>query len=112
MTTFTWTPDFGAQRDTEPTVNRIKFGDGYEQRQSNGLNTMPSVYNLSFENRDADEKDEIIAFLKARAGVQAFEWTPPDETDPLVFVCRKWNVTFQKANLFTISAAFEQVFEP
>lgn len=110
--TFTWTPDFGGNRDTEPRVTRVQFGDGYEQRVPNGLNTMPAKFNLTFENREEAEKNQIIAFLKARAGVQNFNWTPPGETTPLKFVCRKWADQFVKANRYTISASFEQVFEP
>ena len=38
MATFTWTPSVGANLSMRPTVRRVAFGDGYEQRSEPGLN--------------------------------------------------------------------------
>lgn len=111
MTTFTWIPEFGSSADIEPNVAVQKFGDGYEQRQAKGMNSQAETWSLAFANRDASEFADIIAFLKARGAVEAFNWTTPDG-DAIVVVCRKWSKTPQKGNLRTINATFEQVFEP
>ncbi len=112
MTTFTWTPEFGADGGYSPNVVVNKFGDGYEQRILAGMNSLPVSWNLQFANRESAEGLAIMAFLNAREGVESFEWTPPLETDPLVFVCRKWNKIPQKGSRLTIMATFDQVFEP
>lgn len=116
MNEFTWIPDFGAQGETSPRVSNVKFGDGYEQRFSLGLNTMPTNYNLVFQNRDQNDRDDIVAFLREAAGTEAFEWAPPGEEasiydPPRVFVCRKWTVVQNNASYFTINASFEEVYE-
>lgn len=112
METFTWVPDFGGQKENAPTVTNVKFGDGYETRYAFGLNTNPQTWNISFENRSQTDSDAISAFLNARAGVEAFQWTPPGESGPLLFVCRKWTKTFVRGGFYSFSMAFEQVFEP
>ena len=112
MSTFTWTPDFGAEQDNKPNVSRIKFGDGYEQRAAFGMNTNPQVWNLQFSNRDISEITAIDDFLRARGGVESFDWTPPRASDPLKFVCMDWSRGLVSAAYDSLSATFEQVFEP
>jgi phage-related protein len=112
METFTWTPDFGSPMQETPSVSIAKFGDGYEARQATGLNPNRQVHNLTFSNRDGTEKSAIVAFLRARAGVEAFKFTTPTESTELVFVCRTWQTTPIKSNLFSVQASFEQVYEP
>lgn len=109
MSTFTHTPEFGAPKQVRPRVSAIKFGDGYEQRVAQGLNTQLEVWNLTFANRDEEEANEIDDFLIARGGVESFDWTPPGAAASKKFVCREWTRVIQKANLYSISATFEQV---
>lgn len=111
METFTWVPDFGADKDVKPTVTQVKFGDGYEQRFAMGLNTKSQTRTLSFTNRNQSESDFIDNFLDARGALEAFLWTPPNESIALIWVCRSWKRTTAKANLYNISAVFEQVYE-
>lgn len=112
MSVFTYVPEFGASCEKNPAVTPIKFGDGYEARNRFGMNTNRQSWSLTFANRDASEATAIDNFLSARGGYEAFEWTPPGEASSLVFVCRRWTKSPQKANLFTIQATFEQVYEP
>ncbi len=112
MSTFTWTPDYSAQKSIEPKVSKIQFGDGYEHRQANGLNSVLQNWSLRFENRASAEADEIDTFLTDRAALDSFDWTPPDAGSPLKFVCRSWVRSIDHAGLYSISTAFEQVAEP
>lgn len=112
MATFTITPDFGASRTTKPRVNSAKFGDGYEQRVPFGINTVVEEWTLRFANRTNAEKTELLDFLSARAGVESFDWTPVGDTVSKKFVCREWSDTLENNDLYSITAKFEQVFEP
>lgn len=112
MATFTYTPDFGAQAQIRPRVRAVAFGDGYEQRQGDGINTQPQVWTLQWQNRDNSETGAIKSFLAARAGVEAFDWTPPNEAAAIKVVCREWQVSTVRFNLNNVSATFTQVFEP
>lgn len=110
MTTFTYIPDFGASKKLNPKINSIKFGDGYEQRASSGLNTNPQIWNLSFSNRTDTEAEAIDDFLSARGGVEAFYWTPYNEVIGK-YICKEWSKTLDSFNRNTIQATFQQVFD-
>jgi len=112
MTTFTVTPDFGAKAAYKPRVRRVAFGDGYEQRQADGINTQPATWDLQFQNRTDTETATIIDFLEARGAVEAFDWTPPNEASAIRVVCREWSKSVDRANLNMVSAQFIEVFEP
>lgn len=110
MATFTYTPDFGAAKKLTPRVNLMKFGDGYEQRASFGINSNPQTWELSFSNRTDTETLAIETFLSARSGVESFDWTPYNETSGK-YVCREWSKTIDGFNRNSVQATFIQVFE-
>jgi phage-related protein len=110
MATFTYTPSFEATEASKPRAKKFQAGDGYEQRIRFGLNTDPKEWQLVFKERTDTERDNILAFLEARAGVESFDWTPPRGTAGK-FVCEDWQVTLRSCNFNTISATFRQVFE-
>lgn len=111
MTTFTYTPDFGAKVTKRPEVRSVRFSDGYEQRVSYGINTTAQVWDLTFAFRDDVEAAAIDAFLSARRGVESFSWMPPNELAAYRFLCREWSRSVDENNLNTITARFEQVFD-
>lgn len=110
MTTFTWTPEFGSSGQATPNVTVNKFGDSYEQRVAQGMNSVKESWSLTFAQRESAEFTAIAAFLVARGGVEAFNWTTP-EGNAIVAVCRAWNKLPQKGSRWTVTATFEQVFE-
>lgn len=112
MSTFTWTPDFGASAAYKPRVRTAQFGDGYQQRVADGINTGQDAWNLTFAIRTNSEAAEILAFLNARGGVEAFDWTPLLESTAIRVVCREWNRTLDRHNQNTVTAKFERVYEP
>ena len=106
------TPAYGLQKTSAPTVRTVRFGDGYEQRLSLGLNQNPKSYNLTFEVSETDA-DTIETFLDARAADNAsFDFTPPGESSSSKFVCEQWDKSIPYLNRATIQATFREVFEP
>ena len=93
-----------------PTVRRVAFGDGYEQRLAFGINTQPQVWSLEFRGRTNTEAAAIDAFLRTRGGVQAFDWTPPGGTAGK-FVCEEWSRSVDEPNVETVRVTFKQVFD-
>lgn len=111
----TISPDFGAQKASEPKINKVSFGDGYEQRVVFGLpgNNNPKVWTLTFQNLTEADSDTIENFLDARAeDADSFNWSPPDETNTYKWVCESWTKTIPFPNRATITTTFRQVFEP
>lgn len=111
MSTFTWKPAPGAKQTVKPRILTAQYGDGYEQRVQDGLNTMPRTWSVSFSG-SVSYIDAIDTFLKALNGAMAFSWTPPRGAAGR-FVCdAQWDrVTVDRAT-DTLSATFREVFEP
>ena len=106
------TPDFRSVRTSKPIVKMVKFGDGYEQRLTYGLNQNPRQWVLTWTAKDSTDADAIEAFFDARAADNAsFDWTPPDESSATKWVCESWTRSFDYANINKIKANFRQVFE-
>lgn len=105
------TPDFGAQKKSQPNVNSVRFGSGYEQRVTFGINQNPKVWDLTWSAKSNTVADAIEDFFDARAGVEAFNWTPINDTTSYKWICRSWNRIHQYAEINTVTATFEQVFE-
>ena len=111
-TSATITPTYGVQKRSRPNVRTVRFGDGYEQRLTVGLNQNPKTFQLTFEVSETDA-DTIETFLDARADDNAsFDFTPPGEASSSKFVCESWSKSIPFLNRATINVTFRQVFEP
>jgi phage-related protein len=110
MATFTWPPSYQAALTRKPRVLAQKFGDGYEQRTGDGINTNPAIWSLQFNGRSQTEADGIDNFLAARAGLESFTWTAPNGVTGR-YLCREWSRTIVAATIYNLAAQFEEVFE-
>lgn len=108
MSDFSYCPSVMAEMTVEPRVRRAVFGDGYEQRIADGINTMPERWDLSFSTSAL--VDAIEAQLAGYGGVTSFTWTNPKGVEIRV-VCRSWSRTIVDKNHSSLRAVFEQVFE-
>ena len=105
-------PTFNAVKSSQPSIRTTKFGDGYEQRTTFGLNQNPKEWSLTFMVNTTDSAT-IETFLDARAADAAsFDWTPPDDTTSYKWRCDQWSKDLLGDSFFKISATFKQVFEP
>lgn len=112
MATFpSYSPTYSATKASQPAVTRVRYGDGYEMRATFGLNQNPKEWQLQFSVSDTDAAT-IEAFLDARAGQEAFDWTAPDGTTGNRWVCESWTRELFDFQRSRISATFRQVFEP
>lgn len=105
------TPDFGAQKSSRPNVRIAQFGSGYSQRTTFGINQNPKIWNLRWTASSNSNADAIEAFFDARGGVEAFDWTPIQDSTAYKWICREWQRTHVYADINEITATFEQVFE-
>ena len=106
---FFWRPNYNSPISLEPTIKIIKFGDGYEQRVPDGINTKLLKLDLDFSLRTEAETKAISHFLEKRLGSDAFAFTPlpPFDLEKL-FVCRNFNVTFIFLDNYSLKARFEE----
>ena len=113
MATFpSYNPVYSASKKSEPKVQTVAFGDGYEQRVTIGINQNPKQWDLTFDVKDTDA-DIIETFLNDRAVDNAsFDWTPPDTTTSYKWICPSWTREMFDFQRSKIDVTFRQVFEP
>ena len=116
-------PDKTLQRQSTPKVRVASFGDGYQQRISDGINSVKDLFTVSFTNRTKAEADDIEAFFRDKKGVTSFNFTFPDSNsssndsagNPVTTVkvgCTQWSQQFSNSGSYSISSSFERVYEP
>ncbi|WP_329767987.1 phage tail protein [Stenotrophomonas muris] len=108
--TFDWPVRVGVQGSGRFAVLSASFGDGYSQTAADGLNNERQQWPVSFVGYGADIAP-ILAFLRARKGAESFLWTPPLGQQGL-YTCKEYNVTAHGNDAHTLSATFEQTFQP
>ncbi|MFO1083117.1 MAG: phage tail protein [Reyranellaceae bacterium] len=102
---------FGSSLARAPRTLKNAFGNGYEQRAGDGLNLVPQVWDVAFENIAFGECTTIDTFLAGQKGYLAFLWTPPGAGSALQFKCESWSVAKTSGTTGTLKARFEQVFD-
>ena len=103
-------PTYGTTKGSQPLVRRARFGSGYEQVGSLGINQNPKSFNLTYNLSEA-ESDTVEAFLDARGGTEKFTFTPPGETSSIKVRCPAWSKNMITKGRVELTTTFVQVFE-
>jgi phage-related protein len=108
-------PDKGLTRSSSPRVLVARFGDGYEQRIANGINSIDESFNVTFNNRTKEEIDDITGYLGSLNGVTAFSYTIPDSNNSgettIKVVCDTFTQNYSYNDFYSASATFRRVYE-
>ena len=112
------TPDKSMTKTSEPKVLAISFGDGYEQRIADGINSLKETYSLNFATRPKADIDDIVLFLDTQKNVSKFLFTMPDtnnttrtgEKDVKV-VATNYSLTYDYEDFYSLSLSLKRVFE-
>lgn len=110
--TFTWGINGDWSGQESPRVFTLKFGDSYEQRIGNGINTNPQKFDVTVTLPFSEMKD-FREFLKRHGSVESFFWENPYEETGL-YVVRKWKISRlneESGALYIAELTLEQVFE-
>ena len=109
------TPTYGVQKRSRPNVRTVRFGDGYEQRIANGINSLQESYNVTFNNRTKEEIDDITGYLGSLQGVTALSFTIPDSNNSgettIKVVCDSFSQSYSYDDFYSASATFRRVYE-
>ncbi|BBP76527.1 hypothetical protein PHLH7_26310 [Pseudomonas sp. Ost2] len=108
--TFTWTPNNDPAATISFRTKSAKFGDGYEQRAQDGINSRSQSWPLTFSGKK-DRIKEIMAFLDRQAGATPFYWTDPLGGQAL-YRCSEYQPKAVGGDVYTLTATFEQAFHP
>lgn len=113
--TWSWTPDYGLEKETTATVSKIQFGDGYSQRVRKGINTRQVVWSVTLTNRPSADVDAMETFLEQHDGADYFLW--PDFSDPantvkhMKVVCDRWKRICSAPHHDTLTLTLTRVFD-
>jgi phage-related protein len=109
---FFWKPSYQSSSKIEPRIKKIQFGNGYQQRFSDGINFQLKVLNLSFDNRSEVETVSILHFLEQRGGKEAFVYNVPtiySKTNQVSeFIAPTWEVNYNFYNNYSIKTTLEE----
>lgn len=106
---FTWCATKSSTGQSNGIVRRAQFGDGYAQSAADGINHIRDSWNVEFVG-SKQRTQEIIDFLRAHVG-QSFIWEIPFVGDGY-FYCDTFNPTPNGQRLWTVTATFEQTYQP
>lgn len=108
---FTWCQDLESNSQTS-SFNTLssKFGDGYEQDISVGINNKSSTWQYTRTARKA-EILEIKAFFDAHKGADSFLWDSPLDGEVRVKT-GEYNPVCISSDVWRISTTFTQDFYP
>ena len=110
------TPDKTMSRSSEPKVLISKFGDGYEQRVTDGINSLQETYSVQFKTRTKEFIDDVVVFLDAQKGVSKFAFRIPESNSgggekEIKVVCNTYNTVYEYDNFYTLTATLRRVYE-
>lgn len=112
MADWVWVESPGTALSQEPRTRVARFGDGYEQRAPDGVNFQPQIWDYQADDVDDAEAALMIDFLRTH-GVAGFTYHPLWEPAPIRVKCERWRrVLGSRIGTSSITASFEQVFEP
>ena len=103
-------PNIGGERNTEPRVQSVRFGDGYELRVRDGINTGPITWSGLVFTASFEEHDRQVKFIEDCAGVDSFAWVDP-RGEERRYVCRRWVARQAVPGVYELSCDFEEVFD-
>lgn len=113
-TNFDFVPHYSSQVQIKPRINMVRFGDGYTQRGTSGINIFPQVWQLQFHNITTAQAQAIEdALVAAAGGTLLWKPAPAQETDPyLKWICPEGHTRVKSGfNTENLTCTFEQVFE-
>ena len=110
MKTFTWDIDASSSENTAHSVNKVQFGDGYEQVSSFGINNKRKTWQCSKQGYKSTI-DDIYNFLGSTQAVEPF-YFQPIKTEQGFTVRLVGEVSRQKigGDVWKISFNLEQAF--
>jgi len=109
-------PDKTFNRKTTPRNFVVQFGDGYEQRLVNGINSLQQELNVVFATRPKAQIDDLAAFFESLNGVTKFRFdiansNKTGNTETIKVVCSEWTQSWEYDDYYTLNAIFRRVYE-
>ncbi|GEP11117.1 phage tail protein [Methylobacterium gnaphalii] len=102
----------GSSKPATPAVLTASFGGKYSQRAGDGINALSRDFSFKSASLPADRIKLLEAFLIGRAGYKPFMFLVPYEDSPRQFIAPSWSTNYDDQLNSTITAKFEENFDP
>lgn len=99
--------DMGIKSNSNMSTKSVRFGDGYKQLYSFGINNKSLNWSGSKTGDYLTIIKPIEDFLENHKGVIPFYWLDPTGKTKL-YTCESWTASQNKGNIWNISLDFEQ----
>ncbi len=104
---FIWVPSYNSSANHAPKTKFVQFGDGFEQRYADGINSNPFTFDYVFDLRSDAEATAIAHFLVTRRAIESFWFTAPAPYNQIrKYLVKEWTHTFIFADNNSIKAQF------
>lgn len=117
-------PSYDSRLKPKTLVDRLQFGDGYEQITESGIRSQKLIFDLRWTALEDEKARAIQRFLTGegensiyfRRPSEWFWWLPPkslrtNSTLPIKVICvDNWEITPTTWNSNNVSATFEESF--
>ena len=101
-------PTIATQKQHQPRVKSIAFGNGYLQIAGDGINNNLEKWTISFILSDTD-KQTVEDFFNTEGGYNYFNWTSPENgATQKQYLCPSWSISSFGANKYQISCVFNE----
>ena len=101
--------DRGLQKQSKQRIYVLPFGDGYEQRAKNGINTKEETYSIQMKNKNWYEIELISAFFDV---ITPDSFTITLQREDIKVVCESYSITSNEPDIQSISTTLRRVYEP
>ncbi|KVK77806.1 phage tail protein [Burkholderia sp. MSMB1498] len=105
---FAWSVRTGDTGQIDFKVRAASFGDGYQQRLRDGINSKRAKWPITIIGT-LTEVQPILDFLDRHAGGKAFQWTSPIGVVGR-YVCAGYAPRRGAGAIVTLTATFEEFF--
>ena len=101
----------GSQRNVRHLHKAVQFGDGYEQVESAGINTLQFEFTAEFTALEEAQRNQIVTFLNERKSVEPFYFA--FEGEPFILVrCTGFTDSTGDGDLWRVSVQLKRHFRP
>lgn len=102
-------PDKGVELIQTENIVKINFGDGYEQRVTQGINSKKQILNLKWK-QPASVSKNIHKWLNERKNKSPFKFTYFNDVERQ-YICTEAKLTDNSPSPCLVSATFEENFD-
>lgn len=103
-------PDYGLSDEYKPRVSKVSFGDGYELRRKQGINTVRKTWNPKWTTLSKAEADMVDNFIVSRLEYQAFLWTHPESAIEYKVLCTSYSKTYDAFGNYSVALTLVEDF--